>query len=73
MTWKHEQFALSVVPQIFQTGEILHKSHLEALEQEGLSVFQVLAAVFEPEREGRAPGQASSVIQNARAIARAAS
>ena len=69
MTWKHEQFALSVVPQIFQTGEILHKSHLEALEQEGLSMFEALATVFEAEGKDRAPNQKSSV----KAILRVAS
>ena len=73
MVWKHEQFALSVLPQNFLTGEIFCKSRLEALEQEGLSMFQVLATVFEPEGQGRAPNQESSVIQKARAIARVAS
>ena len=47
MVWKHKQFVLSVLSQNIQSGDILHKSHLEALEQESLSIFQVLASVFE--------------------------
>ena len=73
MAWKHEQFTLPVLPQNFQTGDILHKSLLEALEQEGLSMFQVPAIVFKPEGKDRAPDQESSVIQTARALARLAS
>ena len=65
--------ALSVLPQNFQTVDILRKSRLEALEQEGLSMFQVPATVSEPEGEDRAPNQESSVIQKARAIAGVAS
>ena len=66
MAWKREQFAVSVLPRIFQTGDILYRSRLEALKQEGLSMFQVLATVFEPEGKDRAPNKESSVIQKAR-------
>ena len=72
MAWKHEQYALSVLPQNFQTGDILLKSCLETLEQEGLSMFQLLATVFEPEGKDRAPDQEASVIQKARAMVRVA-
>ena len=58
--------------QTFQTGDILHKSCLKALEQEGLSMFHVLATVSEPEGKYRQPNQESSVIQKARAIVRVA-
>ena len=68
MAWKHEQFALSVLPQNSQTGDILRKSLLEALEQEGLYMFQALATVSEAEGKDRAPNQVSSSIQKARAI-----
>ena len=70
MAWKHEQF---VLPRNFQTGDILCKSRSEELEQEGLSMFQVLATKFEREGKDRAPNQESSVIQTARALARVAS
>ena len=70
---EHERFALSFLPRNFLTGDILCKSCLEALEQEGLSMFQVLATVFEPEGKDREPNQESSIIQKARAIARVAS
>ena len=73
MAWKREQFAVSVLPRNFQTGDILYRSRLEALKQEGLSMFQVLATVFEPEGKDRAPNKESSVIQKARAIVRVAS
>ena len=66
MAWKREQFAVSVLPRNFQTGDILRRSRLEALKQEGLSMFQVLATVFEPEGKDRAPNKESSVIQKAR-------
>ena len=64
---------LSVLPRNFQTGDILCKSRSEELEQEGLSMFQVLATKFEREGKDRAPDQESSVIQTARALARLAS
>ena len=70
MAWKHEQFALSVLPQNSQTGDILRKSLLEALEQEGLSRFQVLAKFLKLKEKTE---QESAVIQTARAIARVAS
>ena len=73
MAWNHEQFAFSVLPRNFQTDDILRRSCLEALKQEGLSMFQVLATVFEPEGKDRAPNKESSVIQKARAIVRVAS
>ena len=73
MALKHEQFVLSILPQNFQTGDILCKSRLEELEQEGLSVFQVLAAKFEREGKDREPNQESSVIPKARALARVTS
>ena len=46
-----------VLPQIFHTGDILHKSHLEALEQEGLSMFQVPTTLIEAEGKYRASNQ----------------
>ena len=70
---EHERFALSFLPRNFLTGDILCKSCLEALEQEGFSMFHVLATVFEPEGKDREPNQESSIIQKARAIARVAS
>ena len=70
---EHERFALSFLPRNFLTGDILCKSRSEELEQEGLSMFQVLATVFEPEGKDREPNQESSIIQKARAIARVAS
>ena len=45
------------LPQIFHTGDILHKSHLEALEQEGLSMFQVPTTLIEAEGKYRASNQ----------------
>ena len=54
---------------IFKLSTSFVNHRLEALEQEGLSMFQVLATVSEPEGEDRAPNQESSVIQKARAIA----
>ena len=73
MAWNHEQFAFSVLPRNFQTDDILRRSCLEALKQEGLSMFQVLASLFESEGKDRAPNKESSIIQKARAIVRVAS
>ena len=69
-TWT---ICLSVLPQNVQIGDILCKSRSEELQQEGLSMLQVLATKFEREGKDRAPNQESSVIQTARALARVAS